>query len=356
MKFREDRFMRLRRSLDKALRAEWPQLERVKKRLTTLRLVSFSAKAPALLPIGTVATDGGENRLNLAPIRVQVLRVADSLGRVHFEEFIPLSPEPTHVLRDVSQENRSFGTVLECLGLAWEDLLPQSDFQRGNLLSMLRELMEWGALLELASEPPPRLLIRDGLLRSVLLNEKVFRRVKERLMDFSAKHGHLVTGVAKRSQVINYLSVALNLNRTFAEGKAGWTAIPPELEREAAPAQYRWIGDRAMGSLHVARLDAGVNVPLFPVDVAIWQRQRVDEAMSVLHETARGSFPLRGYPMALSQAHEHARLGSLEINLLESLLLETIGRRNPAIAREIQNLRMLGRELIEEAHEPDPKI
>jgi hypothetical protein len=46
--------------------------------------------------------------------------------------------------------------------------MPNSDFQRSQLLSMLRELMEWAALMKLASQPSVKLLIRDGLLRSVL--------------------------------------------------------------------------------------------------------------------------------------------------------------------------------------------
>ena len=38
--------------------------------------------------------------------------------------------------------------------------MPGSDFQRSQLLSMLRELMEWAALLKLASQPPVKLLNR----------------------------------------------------------------------------------------------------------------------------------------------------------------------------------------------------
>jgi hypothetical protein len=118
------------------------------------------------------------------------------------------------------------------------------------------------------------------------------------------------------------------------------------LEREAAPVQYRWIGSRAMGLLHIARLDRGEGVQLMPVDIADWQEDRVGEAMSLLADSAHASFPLRGYPQALVQAHEHAHMGGLEIEMLESLLLQQVAERDSAVARTARQLRLLGRQLV----------
>lgn len=85
-------------------------------------------------------------------------------------------------------------------------------------LGMLRELLEWGALLKLASQPPAKLLIRDGLLRSVLLTERAFRALRKRFEELTQRHGLMLAGVVKRSNVINYLTVALGLNESFAGG------------------------------------------------------------------------------------------------------------------------------------------
>ncbi|MGH7990529.1 MAG: DNA double-strand break repair nuclease NurA, partial [Limisphaerales bacterium] len=312
------------------------------------KLIVARANARSLPIVATVATDGGENRLSLEPIRLQVVRVADSLGEIYFEEFIAQSLKPEEIVRFFFQSNERLQRFVAYLQLEWEELLPQSDFQRSHLLSMLRELMEWAALLKLASQPPAKLLIRDGLLRSVMLTERVFQRIGDKFESLTAKHGHLLVGVAKRSRVINYLSVAFGLNDSFTDGVPAYLQIPPELEREAAPAQYRWVGSRAMGRLHIARLDHGDNVPLLPVDVAVWQRDRVDEAMSLLHESGRGSFPTRGYPQALIQAHEHARLGGLEIEMLEEMMLEQIRERDVAVARTARQLMLLGKRLNEE--------
>jgi hypothetical protein len=212
---------------------------------------------------------------------------------------------------------------------------------------MARELMEWGALLKLASQAPARLLIRDGLLRSVLLPGKVFRALRSRFEALTAQHGHLLVGVAKRSRVISYLSVALALSDTFKEGRPSYVVVPPDVEQEAAPSQYRWMTNRALGSLHVARLDQGDSVPLLPVDIALWQRDRAAEAMRVLHQSARASFPIRGYPQALVEAHENAHLGGLEVEFLEEMLLEQVAGRDPAAFRVAHELRLLGRRLAE---------
>ena len=358
MHFTTERLERLQRSLELALNQEWPQLSATQTRLAKLHPKPIPIRPDTeerMTVVATVATDGGENKLSLEPIQLQVIRVADSLGEVYFEDFVAQSLKPDEILRFFFQSNQRLQKFLAYLQLDWNELLPRSDFQRSQLLSMLRELMEWAALLKLASQPPVKLLIRDGLLRSVLLTDVVFQRLREKFEGLTSKHGHLLVGVAKRSRVLSYLSVALDLNESFGQGEPSYIAIPAELEREAAPAQYRWIGNRAMGLLHIARLDRGDGVPLMPVDIAAWQEARAGEAMSLLSESAHASFPLRGYPQALVQAHEHARLGGLEIEMLESLLLQKVHERNPSVGHTARYLMLLGKQLAEatDNNEPD---
>ena len=350
MHFTSERLERLQRSLELALNQEWPQLTATRKRLTRLcpRPIPIRPDgAKRMTIVATVATDGGENKLSLEPIQLQVIRVADSLGEVYFEEFVAQSLKPEEILRFFFRSNQRLQRFLTYVQLDWNELLPRSDFQRSHLLSMLRELMEWAALMKLASQPPVKLLVRDGLLRSVLLTDVVFQRLREKFEALTAKHGHLLVGVAKRSRVLNYLSVAFGLNESFSNGDPAYLPIPTELERQAAPAQYRWIGSRALGVLHIARLDRGDGVPLMPVDIASWQQGRVEEAMSLLTESAHASFPLRGYPQALVEAHEHARLGGLETEMLEALLMSKVHERDRSVAHTARQLMLLGKQLAE---------
>src|SRR6266567_9333483 len=100
MRFTTERLSRLERSLELALNQEWPQLSVTQKRLAKVRPnpISLPARASPLAVVATVATDGGENRLSLEPIQVQVIRVADSLGEVYFEDFIAQSLSPEEIL------------------------------------------------------------------------------------------------------------------------------------------------------------------------------------------------------------------------------------------------------------------
>lgn len=347
------RHERIRRSLALALNHEWPQLERTRKYVAKLPLVDI-LDGPTVqhMPIvATVATDGGEGRLNLAPISIQIVRVADNRGVVHFEEFVPQSLRPDEVMKFFFASDERFQRILRYLGITWQDLLPDSDFQRSHLLGMLRELLEWAALLKLAGAGMPTLLLHDGLLRSVMLRDSAFQALRHRFEELTTKHNHLLVGVAKRSSVVNYLSVAFGVNETFESAAPAYIRIPADLERETAPAQYRWIGERAMGQLHLAKLDVGADVPVLPVDVASWQHDQVDAVMRCLHQSARASFPRRGYPQELMMAHEHAKLSALEIEMLESELLQELVARDPAVARQASALMLLGQQIVEDLDE-----
>jgi hypothetical protein len=181
-----------------------------------------------------------------------------------------------------------------------------------------------------------------------MLRDRVFQALRSRFEELTARNGHLLVGIAKQSSVVSYLSVAFGLNETFHRTGPAYVCVPADLEREAAPAQYRWIGDRAMGQLHLARLDIGTDVPLLPVDVAVWQQDRIRDVMQSLHRSARGSFPRRGYPHELLIAHENARLSMLEVELLESELLRELETRDARVARQASALMLLGRRIVED--------
>lgn len=348
MSVSNERLESLTRSLDLALDHEWPQLQRVERKVAALAptlILPASGEIPA---VATVATDGGESKLALDPIRLHVMRVADSLGQVYFEEFVPQSLAPEEIVRFYFQSHAKLQRFLGYLEVEWEELLPASDYQRSHLLQMLRELMEWAALLKLASQPPARLLIRDGLLRSVLLPGRVFDQLSEKFKLLTTKHGHLLAGISKRSRIVNYLSVAFGLSENFAGTEPAYLRIPPELEREAAPPQYAWVNSRVMGELYIARLDCGASVPLLPVEIAHWQTDKIADATALLELSARGSFPIRGYPQPLIQADKHARLGGLEIEMLERHLLSRVAERDARVAQKARELMLLGKRLREE--------
>jgi hypothetical protein len=337
-----------RRSVQLALNQEWPELAKISQRLASVEPKPINRDAPPNLPvIATVATDGGENRVVLDPIRLHVIRVACSTGEIFCEDFVPLSLTPEEILRFFIQSNVRLQRFLHFLEVEWEVLTPRDSSRATNLLQTIRELMEWAALMRLAFDAKPKLLLRDGLLRSITLPDLIFQAIKKRFQDLTARHGHILVGVSKRSQIVNYLSTGLSLERWHEQESLFYLAIPRELEQAAAPPAYRWSQGRTMGSLFLAKLDYGQQVPFMPVDVAGWQADRVDEAMVLLAQNSCASFPIRGYPRALIDADQFARIGGLESELLEGLILEDLAERNPAVARQAREQMMLGRRLIQ---------
>ncbi len=348
-----DRYEGWRRALRVALNQEWPQLARLRRRWRRLdsRPIPPRAAGPAPAVVATVAADGGENRLILDPMRIQVVRVADSEGVVYFEECIPHSLEAPDVLRFFFQSNARVQRLVAYLDLTWKDLLPQNEYQTAHLLAMLREFLEWAAILRLACGRGPRLILRDGLLRSVLLPTPVFEAFRRRLEEAVRKNRHRLAGVAKRSSVIGYLSMAFALEESFPKSEPRYARIPPDVERAAGPAAYRWGAERAMGELYAARLDVGAESPILPVDIAAVCAAEAPAILRQLADDARGSFPRRGYPMALMLAHERACLSRIETEALQAIFLEEMARLDEDATAAARDALIEGREFWEEAGE-----
>src|SRR6266567_5008009 len=130
MRLTANRLERLQRSLELDLDHEWPRLSAATKHLATLNpkpIPIRPAQAIALPVVATVATDGGENRLTLEPMQLQIVRVADSLGEIYFEDFIAQSLTPEEILMFFFQSNQRLQRFLAYLQLDWNELLPRSD-------------------------------------------------------------------------------------------------------------------------------------------------------------------------------------------------------------------------------------
>lgn len=102
-----------------------------------------------------------------------MIKVADSKGEVYFQECIPHGRDAESALHFLWRSNERVRPLLGYLGLEWRDLLPARADAPG-VVAIIREFLEWGALLRLACAHRNRLILRDGLLRSVVLPQKVF--------------------------------------------------------------------------------------------------------------------------------------------------------------------------------------
>jgi len=329
----------LKNNLKEALGSEREKLDDLRERVRELEVHELGYRQ--CYAVAPVATDGGENNLSLEPVNMEIVRVVDSDGIVHFQKFLPLSID----LEEIGE--RLFrlpilSNLIKKLGLNdWRDLsylyfpsqnqadpdtvaLEISDARR--FIKVLRDVLEWAALAELAfqSNRPRFLLIRDGLLRTKFIKKEIFPKLEELFKQAYQKQGAMIVGVAKRSKALNYLSLALTLEGVFDRRPPCFAEVPSDLEREAYTWAHTWMEGQCFGRLHLVKLVEGRDALILPVDIPEWLIPRRKEVLEYLAETAKSSFPIPGYPYPLARAHEYANLSGLEMELTADLLTQAL--------------------------------
>jgi len=325
----------IQENLKEALEVEKVNLDRLREKVRQLQVVELGYRQ--CYAVAPVATDGGENNLSLEPMNVEIVRVVDSDGLVHFQGFLPLSGDPEKLGERLFQSVPILGRLTQELGLSdWRELsylyfstqeqpdpeamLAISDTRR--FIKVLRDVLEWAALVELAfqSGRPVFLLIRDGLLRTKFIKKQIFPKLAEVFRRAYDAHKAMIVGVAKRSKALNYLSLALTLEGIFDRRAPCFAEVPPELEREAYTWAHTWMEGQCFGRLHLVKLVEGRDALILPVDVPEWLMPRRKEVFEYLAETAKSSFPVLGYPYPLVRAHENANLSGLEMEIVGDLM------------------------------------
>jgi len=290
--------------------------------------------------ISPVATDGGENRLTFEPLNLEIIRVVDSDGRERFQKILPLSGSPGifRAAFDPKYPNHVPLLVrfLERLDVTYDDLSyfletarAESDLRAA--VRPFRDIVEWAVLLDIAWNPgqTKALVIRDGLLRTKALRKEVISKLAKSFEAAYKEQGSLLVGVAKRSKVLSYLSLALALEGTFRRPYPCFCEVPRGIERRVHPWWKAWLEESTFGVLHLAKLVEDPSGIVLPVDIPEWLMPRRKEVLEYLAETAKSSFPTIGYPEPLLKAHEGAVLHGIEMSFLEDLLIEEVLRNQP---------------------------
>ena len=256
-------------------------------------------------------------------------------------------------------------SLLRALGIDFESLsyllgskksqdVERVSDNRGRVRAF-RDIVEWAVLLDLASKtwPVDVLLLRDGLLRTKTLKRQTFPRMDRafrRIFENQASSGRrrvFLLGVAKTSAVLSKLSLAMILERTFDRDYPCYAEVPQELEAKCYNFDRTWletasdhVGDgrqlyQSFGRLHLLKLGASPDAPIFPVDVPVWlPANRKQEVLEYLVNDAQDTFPVIGYPSALQRAHDNAVLTGLEMTVLGDLMTDALQDQMDASLRE----------------------
>jgi hypothetical protein len=329
----------IQKELKHALEQEKINLDRLREKVRKLQVVELGCRQ--CYAVAPVATDGGENNLSLEPMNVEIIRVVDSDGQVHYQGFLPLTCDPKELGELLFKEVPILARLVKELKLAdWQDLSylyfpadqqanPEGTWavsDTRSFIKVLRDVLEWATLVELAfkSGRPVFLLIRDGLLRTKFIKKHIFPKLAEVFERASRSHKAMIVGVAKRSKALNYLSLALTLEGTFDRHAPCFAEVPKELEEEAYTWARTWMDKQCFGRLHLVKLVQGRETLIMPVDIPHWLMERRKEVLEYLAETAKSSFPVLGYPYPLVRAHENANLSGLEMEIIGDLMSKAL--------------------------------
>jgi len=156
------------------------------------------------------------------------------------------------------------------------------------------------------------------------MKPNIVKKMGENFEKAYEETGTMLVGVAKKSKVLNYLSLALTLEETFNRAYPCFCEVPEEIEKESYNWARIWLEGPVFGKLHLAKLSDRRDSLVLPVDIPIWLMPRRKEVLEYLAESAKTSFPIIGYPHPLIKAHENAVLHGLEMEVLSDYLVKSI--------------------------------
>jgi hypothetical protein len=346
-----------RSEIEKAVKYEIPKLENLRAKTFDLNIQEL--KYRQRYAIAPVATDGGQNRISFEPLNIEIIRVVDSDGTEHIQKVVPLSMD-TEYIRNLFKDDPILMQFLEIMDIEYPELfyvpLHSEDengpleIQRNRLIIRnLREIFEWAVLMDMAYNPGrvKILLLRDGLLRLFGHKREVVKKLAKAFEDAYKENDVLLLGVAKKSKILNYLSLSLSLGKTFDRDYPCFCEVPEEVEKEC----YKfsdWMKGRSFGQLHLVKLSKLRETPVIPIDVPLWLTDRRKEILEYLAEVSKDTFPRIGYPFPLLKAHENAVLRGLEMDIMADYLVDSLVglHEDPEEKERIINQFVFGRGLI----------
>jgi hypothetical protein len=329
--------------------------------------------------VSFVSADGGDNRLTFNPATVELIRVVDSRGNQCALDAIASTASLEELDERASSVSPSVVTPLErlCadLGKKPRDLsylirgLGQAGKSTGAM-RCYRDIIEWAVLYDLIANPMIQwggdtILVRDGLLRTKSFRRDIFPEIDKKIREGVERHAKKnvslsIVGVAKQSAVLGRLALALELEDVFHKAFPCYVQVPEDIEADCYNYDITWLrtyetseaddeGRRlyqSMGKMFLVKFGDRPLDPVWPVDVAEWQIKEAGKILGQLTVDAQQGFPIPDYPMCIQRAHEFAKLGGLEIAVLQDLLIDGISKNlMPEQYERLLRLKYLGQSL-----------
>lgn len=327
----------------------------LKGRIKTLNTKKWEGGAVAY-----TAADGGDNRIRLdslsgnAPAVVELVRIVDSDGSERVmetfagtpkDEFLENSP-PVTKLRKVLECGRIslLSPYLENIGVKiLGEEKKSGGMSRTAQMREYREIAEWAVFYDLLdSGKRDTLLVREGALRTRAFTAIFFEKLDRAIRAAESRKKEeginvYIAGVAKQTVLLNRLRFAFSMEDVFGEG-AQYLHVPDKIAKRFY--ERRWLDtletaeDReylSFAEMYLVKFGDHPLDPVWPVDVAVWQNDEAEKILGYLARDARPGFPIPDFPMCIQKAHEHAKIGGIEMSYINDLLFEEMQK---SMARE----------------------
>jgi hypothetical protein len=307
--------------------------------------------------VSLVASDGGNNQMRFDPFHVQLVRVVDSYGkqlcldavsastdlaRLDAAQFKPDGSPATplgHMMKDLDE------TTLNGVSHFMPKIGTPPEKISGSWVQVYRDLCEWAVLYELICYRPfatDTLIVRDGLLRTKMFRNENFIKLRQKMevaierIYKDDKRRVFLVGVAKHTKVLERLSLAMALERTFETGEPYYVEVSREMERDAIdwsadlrgpeeqPTGKEVPGKFVAGTLFFVRFGPYAGDPTWSIDLLTSQKGMHQEIFGYLQQDAIHGFPVPFYPMCLQKAHNFAQIVDLDQDILADTVIKSV--------------------------------
>jgi len=337
----------IRRKLEERSATDKGVIEELRSEIRPLQSEVRRINPRTTTSISLVAADGGNNKVNFDPYLFQLVRVVDSYGR---ELLLDLA-SPTTNIEELSIGNldkdgnpkSALGLMMKDLGVEtlWElsPMIPKPDQEnpRPSWVQEYRDLAEWGALYQMLKQGgfnTDTLIVRDGLLRSKIFSQQLFKNLLEKIdaaikeISRQTRRNVYLVGFSKKSKVLARYRLAFALEGILTQGYPCYVEIPPDIQKKAYIWEEYATGSEAEkfvgGRLFMVRFGSRINDPIWPVDIFLPQLKQASQVMGYLLADANDGFPVPFYPRCLQKAHEQAALVGFDMEVMEDLIVNAV--------------------------------
>jgi NurA domain len=300
------------------------RLEALKKRAEKIQLQplpkgqSYNAIAISVdasnVPIETDVVDG------------VIIRCADSEGKEYFQGIVTTDAPIEAIAQFIDnlfQTTPILSNLLTIMGAdSWQEVCGFG-VENTDLDRFVREMLEWGSLVELANQSSRTILLKDGFLRGKAIKPKsaiskrdsVQSRVNylDNLRTFFQQNciskDNFLIGIAKDSSVLEKYQVLLRYIKGFSDNRAFYLEIPEDILKETYGRRFL-SSDYEWGNLYFVRAQAHSQGRVMTIEVPGFLERDLEKVLRILASFKTRTLPdrFRGLPNEIAQAHENTNL------------------------------------------------